>query len=164
MEYNTIAASFLCLSDKVADIHKYVIDKYGDQLSLNYTLRAKEDLHSFVRQDEDLGGLPIHAPNASQMGEWLDGIAETIRLYKESTGTDAASKPIVLFIVDDHDRNLCDQKLIEVNLYKRHGIHSLRKSLAEVAAQADFDRETKRLCIAGREVGLVYFRSGYQED
>ena len=30
VEYNTIASSFGCLSNKVSNMHRYVLEKYGE--------------------------------------------------------------------------------------------------------------------------------------
>lgn len=38
VEYNTIASSFGCLSNKVREMHSYVLQKYQDRLPLNYGL------------------------------------------------------------------------------------------------------------------------------
>ena len=36
VEYNTIASSFGCLSNKVREMHRYILEKYGSEVSLNY--------------------------------------------------------------------------------------------------------------------------------
>ena len=38
VEYNTIASSFGCLSNKVREMHSYILSKYGSELSLNYDI------------------------------------------------------------------------------------------------------------------------------
>ena len=45
VEYNTIASSFGCLSNKVREMHSYVLSKYGDQLALNYGIEHGPDTH-----------------------------------------------------------------------------------------------------------------------
>ena len=70
----------------------------------------------------------------------------------------------MLFVCEDDERNLCDQKLIEFKLWRERGIRSLRKTLGEVVEEASFDQTTKKLTIDGHEIGLVYYRTGYQAD
>ena len=36
VEYNTIASSFGCLSQKVSELHEYVRSKYQEDLGMNY--------------------------------------------------------------------------------------------------------------------------------
>ena len=38
VEYNTIASSFGCLSQKVRNLHHYLADKYAPELKFNYKL------------------------------------------------------------------------------------------------------------------------------
>ena len=40
----------------------------------------------------------------------------------------------------------------------------MRKTFADIKAQGKIDSESKRLFIAGREIGFVYYRSGYQAE
>ena len=55
VEYNTIASSFGCLSNKVREMHSYVLQKYRDRLSLNYGLAEDADEYKkFIRADEGI--------------------------------------------------------------------------------------------------------------
>ena len=63
MEYNTIASSFGCLSDKVHQMHSYVIGKYGDSLPYNYGVehsQTSEQYQKYLKADDSMSGLPIH--------------------------------------------------------------------------------------------------------
>jgi glutathione synthase len=40
----------------------------------------------------------------------------------------------------------------------------MRCTLTQIAREASVDPETNTLSIRGREIGLVYYRSGYQID
>ena len=72
--------------------------------------------------------------------------------------------PWVLFICEDDERNLCDQKIIEVRLQQKFKVFSMRKTFAQIATEAVLDPASKQQSIEGREVGLVYYRSGYQAE
>jgi len=45
VEYNTIASSFGCLSNKVREMQRYVFSKYGDRLPFNYGVQGSQELH-----------------------------------------------------------------------------------------------------------------------
>lgn len=118
VEYNTIASSFGCLSNMVRDMHRYVIGKYGDRLPLNYGIRAdSNEIHTkYLREDPEMAQMAIHDPNYSYADNLVDEFKRAIVLYKESTGLSEDVKPWVLFVCEDDERNLCDQKIIEVQL------------------------------------------------
>ena len=68
-----------------------------------------------------------------------------------------------MFVVEASEKNVCDQKWVELELLDRYGINSMRKTLAEIGTEAVVDGEG-RLWIRHREVGLVYYRTGYQME
>ena len=63
VEYNTIASSFGCLSNKVHQMHSYILGKYGDRLSLNYGVEHAQEgsqYGKYLTADESMAGLAIH--------------------------------------------------------------------------------------------------------
>ena len=60
VEYNTIATGFVCLGSRTAQMHKYVLDKYGDELPLNYNLECKNTGMKAIMADPELQNLPFH--------------------------------------------------------------------------------------------------------
>lgn len=69
---------------------------------------------------------------------------------------------IIVFVVQPNEANAIDQRWLEYNLWDHHGIKVLRKTLAEVEAQATLKDGAKRaLVIDGHEVAVAYFRAGY---
>jgi glutathione synthase len=70
----------------------------------------------------------------------------------------------VLFIIEENERNLGDQKCLESELYDRQGIKTLRATFAEVWRSYEIDPATRVLRVQGREIGLVYYRTGYQYE
>lgn len=69
----------------------------------------------------------------------------------------------MLFVVEDSERNIIDQKVIEADLYRRYKIHSMRCTFEEIGKYGKID-EQSRLTVHNREIGFVYYRTGYQED
>jgi hypothetical protein len=48
-------------------------------------------------------------------------------LYRDSVqGLDQSRPLTVLFVIEDNERNIVDQKVIENELYRRYKIHSMR--------------------------------------
>ena len=70
----------------------------------------------------------------------------------------------VLFVCEDDERNLCDQKAVEYDLMANLGIKSMRKTLKELIAQSVLCPKTKVLKVDGNEIGLVYYRTCYQQE
>lgn len=70
----------------------------------------------------------------------------------------------VLFVVEDSERNVIDQKFIETELQTKYGIKSMRLTFSEIFQQQEFDKETHVLKIRGKEIGFVYYRCGYQVE
>ena len=70
----------------------------------------------------------------------------------------------VLFVCETDERNLCDQKVIEVLLQRRHGIKSMRKTMLQISSEGRIDPASKLLFVDEREIGFVYYRTGYQAD
>ena len=59
VEYNTIASSFGCLSNKVHRMHKYINNKYGEDLEFNYGMTSDYE-SQIVQDDQELSVLPWH--------------------------------------------------------------------------------------------------------
>jgi glutathione synthase len=70
-------------------------------------------------------------------------------------------KPWVLFIIEDIERNTVDQKIIEAQLSFKHEIYAMRATFADVHREAKMDEDTGALFFRGKEIGLVYYRTGY---
>ncbi|TNV79883.1 hypothetical protein FGO68_gene7423 [Halteria grandinella] len=156
VEYNTIASSLSSHCQNVKKIQQLIRQKYGDRLSFNYTeTPAYDDL--------------INSENFQHMARVFN---RTCELYLQSTSTKTKTTKdlCVLFVIDEGERNICDQKLIEVELFERFGICSLRMTFAQLAERLQRDEETGTLFVdksekqQGREVAFVYYRTGYQVE
>ena len=99
-------------------MQNYVFNKYGDKLPLNYGLQGAQSLHmKYVQEDEELKNLEIHLPDHSYINELIGKFKHAIDLYKEGNQGQAAA-PWVLFVCEDDERNICDQKVIEIQLQR----------------------------------------------
>eukprot|EP00924_Labyrinthula_sp_SR-Ha-C_P016727 snap_masked-scaffold_6-processed-gene-13.25-mRNA-1 protein AED:0.23 eAED:0.25 QI:0/-1/0/1/-1/1/1/0/525 len=143
IELNTIASSFGGLSQKVAQMHKYL-------------------LHRFPFPEAEL--IRKSFQENSPVKKITDGMALAVNKYNEGVQTE---KPVaVVFVVQQGEKNSFDQKLLEYDLFERHGIRSLRLSLNEIAEKTKFAYEAisgieNNIVIDGQVVGLFYFRAGY---
>uniref|UniRef100_A0A8C4SI20 Glutathione synthetase n=1 Tax=Erpetoichthys calabaricus TaxID=27687 RepID=A0A8C4SI20_ERPCA len=71
----------------------------------------------------------------------------------------AVHRSIIMFLVEDIQMNIYDQRLIENELWSRN-IPVIRRRFEDISKRGHLDEE-KRLFIDGQEVGLVYYRYGY---
>ncbi|XP_028309433.1 glutathione synthetase [Gouania willdenowi] len=80
------------------------------------------------------------------------GIAKAWELY-------GAPRAVVMFLVEESQRNIFDHRFVENELWKR-GMRTIRKRFDHVSKTGFLDKE-KRLFVDGQEVAVVYFRNGY---
>jgi glutathione synthase len=153
VEYNTVASSFGCLCQKVKEMQTYLVDKYGPRLELSYQEHAKLDDNlgqDYIKKIADV------FKRANE--QYLQSMkARYPAKYEKVTSKDLWT----LFVIDKEERNICDQKWIEHELYRLHGMKSMRLTLREIGERSRVDEETKSLHIDGNEIGFVYYRTGY---
>ncbi|KAG0230500.1 hypothetical protein BGW42_000921 [Actinomortierella wolfii] len=133
VELNTISVSFGSLSSLTGDMHRYL-----------------QATTSYFSDKVDSTALP---PSES-IASIASGIASAHQLYGSKTAK-------VMMVVQPGERNAFDQRWIEYNLLKNHGIVLIRKTLAEIADQGRLDPTTKALFIGDQEISVAYYRSAY---
>ncbi|TIB72047.1 glutathione synthase [Wallemia mellicola] len=141
VEFNTIAASFGALSNQVHQLHDYL------SKDVRYS-----GLHPLLKNDiaenNTLNGL-------------IDGFEAAHKIYK-SGYLRSKHSPYILFVVQDNERNVFDQRLLEFELSRR-GIRTIRRTLTQLTQQASLSDENA-LKVNGIEISVVYYRSGYSPD
>lgn len=133
VEINTIASSFSSLSSKVSDLHRFLFKRVLPQ-SDDYRVDQLPENRSMV-------ALPA-------------AMAKAFELYGNPNAT-------LLLVCQPSERNAFDQRWIEYQLFEKHGIRVLRRSLTEIGASAEIRGEDRRLFVDGEEVAVVYYRAGY---
>ncbi|KAG0258932.1 hypothetical protein BG011_002980 [Mortierella polycephala] len=133
VELNTIAVSFGSLSSLTADLHRYLTTTTG-----------------YFTDKLDISAIP----NSGSIESVASGLASAHLHYGSKTAK-------VMMVVQPGERNAFDQRWIEYNLLKNHGIVLIRKTLAEVADHGRLDPKTKALYIDDQEVSVAYYRSAY---
>ncbi|KAG0243011.1 hypothetical protein BGX31_011327 [Mortierella sp. GBA43] len=133
VELNTISASFGCLSSLTGDLHRYLKTTTG-----------------YFVNDFDTSVIP----SSDSITSIASGLASAHQLYGSKTAK-------VMMVVQPGERNSFDQRWIEYNLLKNHGIVLVRKTLAEIAEHGRLDPTTKALYIDTQEISVAYYRSAY---
>ncbi|EPQ27226.1 uncharacterized protein PFL1_05149 [Pseudozyma flocculosa PF-1] len=161
VEFNTISASFGALCTKVAALHRHV---------------ARNSAGYFGAHDGKLAELD-RLPENEALDVLSSGLAAAHKAYLEQRGlapaaADAAKaplplSPVVLFVVQEHERNAFDQRWIEDSLTTTHGIPVLRQTFTQLQTSAMLEGADRRLHVVPSyggeaiEVSVVYFRAGY---
>ncbi|XP_078110440.1 glutathione synthetase [Sander vitreus] len=168
-------------------IHQQILKEGRSQsivLGLNrsdYMLDQGDDGSSSLKQIEintfaaSFGGLSSRTPEvhrhvltvAGQLEESrriLDnnpaaGLAKAVAKAWELYGSERA---VVMFLVEEGQRNIFDQRYIENELWKRN-ISTMRKRFDDVTKTGSLDQD-KRLFVDDQEVAVVYFRNGYMPE
>eukprot|EP00930_Biecheleria_cincta_P055639 TRINITY_DN4193_c1_g1_i1.p1 TRINITY_DN4193_c1_g1~~TRINITY_DN4193_c1_g1_i1.p1 ORF type:complete len:598 (-),score=123.85 TRINITY_DN4193_c1_g1_i1:85-1809(-) len=151
VELNTIASSMASHSANTRGLHHYMLGRYGsrdDTVALGIrehfgVANGKELLHGLPENDA-LKMIPA-------------AMAWAKRAY-------SAPGSVVLFVVQEGERNFADQRWLEYALWEHHGVSVIRRSLAEIHREARMDSSTGKLCLAEHEVSVVYFRAGYAPE
>ncbi|GJJ68856.1 glutathione synthase [Entomortierella parvispora] len=133
VEMNTISVSFGSLSSLTGDLHRYLQATTG-----------------YFTDKLDVSALPS--------SESIESIASGLASAHQHYGSKTAK---VMMVVQPGERNAFDQRYIEYNLLKNHGIVLIRKTLAEVADHGRLDPQTKALYIGDQEISVAYYRSAY---
>ena len=139
IEFNTIASSFGGLSTKVCQAHEY-LNKSG-------TYKPGEKYYG------------DNIAVSDSLKKLADGLAHANKTYAENSGTPAT--PVILFIVQDKERNCFDQRLIEYSLVEHHSVMSYRCTLEAAKDITYLADGFLRIKATSEEVGVVYYRSGY---
>ncbi|XP_042265730.1 glutathione synthetase isoform X1 [Thunnus maccoyii] len=147
----------------------------------DYMLDQREDGSSSLKQIEintfaaSFGGLSSHTPDVHRhilkVAGWQEksqcipdnspaaGQARAVAKAWELYGSKRA---VVMFLVEESQRNIFDQRFIENELWKRD-IPTVRKRFDDVYKRGSLDQD-KRLFVDGQEVAVVYYRNGYMPE
>ncbi|KAK7180806.1 Glutathione synthetase large chain [Paraphaeosphaeria sporulosa] len=149
VEFNTIASSFGGLSSQVSRLHKYLlsIDAYPSSA----TSIIKEEA---LRQSKSASSL-------------AQGLAAAHRAYGPSkTGRSLC----VLFVVQNPERNVFDQRHLEYALFEENDVRAFRLPFEQTLLHTKLDQERTLLYTPPSspsttyEVTTIYFRAGYSPD
>jgi glutathione synthetase len=149
VEFNTIASSFGGLSSQVSALHKHLlaIDAYPSSTS------------SFIKAD------------TLRQSKSASSLAKGLAAAHVAYGSSKASRPLcVLFIVQDPERNVFDQRHLEYALLEENGVRSFRLPFGETMLHTKLDSDRTLVYTpphspsSSYEVTTIYFRAGYSPD
>lgn len=149
VEFNTIASSFGGLSSQVSTLHKYLhaIDAYPSSTA------------SIIKSD------------ALRQSRSASSLANGLALAHKAYGSSKTNRPLcVLFVVQDPERNVFDQRHLEYALLEENGVRSFRVIFQETMAHTKLDSDRTLLYTppsspsVSYEVTTIYFRAGYSPD
>ncbi|CDO69537.1 hypothetical protein BN946_scf184785.g42 [Trametes cinnabarina] len=145
VEFNTISSSFGALSQNVAGLHRHLLAT-TEYFNTSPILRVEN--------------LP---PN-----DTISGLAEGLAAAHRAYGSPSAW---ILFVVQDGERNVFDQRWLEYELLEKHSIRVIRQTFEQLAVSAEVIPTSRilRLRLPGLlprgaesiEISTVYFRAGY---
>lgn len=158
VEINTIASSFGCLSSKISAFHRYMVSKV------------------LQRPLERASGGPSYILPSNCVIEGLTrGLCMAHKEYVRQRGIEKGAA-VVMMVVQPNERNIMDQKMLEVALWQRHGVRLVRATLRQVCQSGSLADEKRqgqgpvlRLTRHSRddkdeqevlEVSVAYFRAG----
>uniref|UniRef100_A0A8C9V7T6 Glutathione synthetase n=1 Tax=Scleropages formosus TaxID=113540 RepID=A0A8C9V7T6_SCLFO len=113
------------------------------------------DVHRHILK---VAGLPEHSKRVLDNNP-AAGLASALAKAWELYGS---VKAVVMFLVEDIQRNIFDHRCIENELWKRN-IPVIRRRFSDVFKTGLLDQD-KKLFVDGKEVAIVYFRHGYMPD
>lgn len=131
VELNTIASSFGCLSTLVSQLHRYILDKHG------------------IPESE----LDKRLPQNTSMDSIVQGLASAVQEHGHQDET-------MMMVVQPDEQNSFDQQWLQLQLWKKYRIRTIRRTLLDIAERAVL-QEDGSLMIDGTTVSLAYFRAGY---
>jgi len=168
VELNTIASSFGCLSAQVAKLHQHLIGRFSE--SVEGDSGAAHFVEGHITEITNVNTRKRKSVDGHM--NWQDCQPENPTLSKLPSALAAAhakyqphqssQKPIIVFVVQDGETNVMDQRLLEFRLWETHSIPVQRMSLGEINRRGSLVGEHRCLMIDGvAEVAVVYFRAGY---
>ncbi|KAF8018050.1 hypothetical protein BT93_H3068 [Corymbia citriodora subsp. variegata] len=131
LELNTISSSFPGLSCLVSELHRSLLNHYGETLGLD----------------------PRRIPTNAAVSQYAEALAKA---WIEFNNPKAA----VLVVVQTEELNMYDQHWLSSVLRERHNVRSIRKTLAEINAEGELQPDGT-LLVGGVPVAIIYFRAGY---
>ncbi len=121
VEYNTIASSFGVLSDKLNALQRHLYSRYPHLFPADFELSRLAPPNDFVEKA-------------------TAAFAKCIELYRKARPS--AKSVHIAVIVQEGERNVYDQKPLELAAFEKYGIPSMRLTFKESYENAKVDSET----------------------
>jgi len=171
VELNTIASSFAGLSTKVANMHRYLLQRYGEDPAVKQWINSNAEIvrgtTSNNNNNDDDGAVGVGVPKNPALQNLPKAIQIAHERYKQKrhgTGTTTTKNLAVLFVVQEGETNTIDQRFLEFELWNTYETNVVRMSLQEINQKLVLDEETGGTLFdkdTNTEFSVVYFRAGY---
>jgi glutathione synthase len=171
VELNTIASSFAGLACQVAQLHRYLLARYGaasSSVSNNDLDQFLLDNQRVIRPTDDMAApAAVGVPKNPTFERLPRAMHLAVQRYRARFHTPTSTDPCgILFVVQPGETNTVDQRMLEFQLWDTYGIPVIRRSLAQIQAQVERDECTGALSIrdpasGNMEIAVVYYRAGY---
>lgn len=146
VEFNTIASSFGGLSSQVSALHRHLLSLGAYPSSTSSIIR----------------------PDALRQSQSTTQLAKGLAAGHKAYGEARTKRPLcVLFVVQDPERNVFDQRHLEYALLEENGVRSFRLPFGETLAHTKLDSDRTLVYTpphsqsTSYEVTTIYFRAGY---
>eukprot|EP01097_Dermamoeba_algensis_P008411 TRINITY_DN5606_c0_g1_i1.p1 TRINITY_DN5606_c0_g1~~TRINITY_DN5606_c0_g1_i1.p1 ORF type:complete len:495 (-),score=89.41 TRINITY_DN5606_c0_g1_i1:88-1572(-) len=139
VELNTISSAFPNLSHLAGKLFRYTTSRCG--------------LEESYPQER--------IPVSNSSTAFVDAFAHAFALYKKEFNIASNDAAVIVMICQPSERNVFDQKLFEFELWERHRISMIRRTLSEIYHNGELDQTTLALKLEGKEVAISYSRAGY---
>jgi glutathione synthase len=137
IEFNTIAVSMFSFSDKLKKFYSFFSNKYPE-------------IYERYKDKE----IPLEKKDV--IPEFSSSLIESIKLFSPEN----YKNTIIIFVVQENEKNVFDQRTIENELYEKYNILSKRLTLNEIAKNCKVD-EKGQISYEEKIISLFYFRAGY---
>ena len=154
IEINTIASSFGCLSQKVGELHRYLLQRNNGEASF-------QALWKMMDYDKSPEQVAQKCPENQAIAKLALALSFSHHLL-------ARRDAVILFVVQPGERNVADQRALEAQLWQEHDIRVEFMSLAEIAERGKVAENGDFFIQVGNsstlQVSVVYYRAGYTPD
>ena len=137
IEFNTIAVSMFSFSDKLKKFYSFFSNKYPE-------------IYERYKDKE----IPLEKKDV--IPEFSSSLIESIKLFSPEN----YKNTIIIFVVQENEKNVFDQRTIENELYEKYNILSKRLTLNEITKNCKVD-EKGQISYEEKIISLFYFRAGY---
>ncbi|KAL5701608.1 Glutathione synthetase [Ranunculus cassubicifolius] len=131
IELNTISCSFPGLSCLVSELHRTLLNQYGEYLKMDST----------------------RIPENMAANRFADALAKAWKEYNNS-------RALIMFVVQPEERNMYDQLWLCSILKEKYGVQTIQKTLLDISTEGSLQPDGT-LLIKNQLIGVIYFRAGY---
>ncbi|KAL9090416.1 MAG: hypothetical protein Q9159_001945 [Coniocarpon cinnabarinum] len=151
IEFNTIASSFGALASRTSSLHRFLLTTAAYSPAAAHYIR------------------PDYLPSNPSIEKLAGGLAAAHQAYGQLKNNQGVRMLCVVFITQDGERNVFDQKHIEYALFSHHRIKVFRVPFDAVLEQTRVADDGSRALLysppafpeRSYEVTTVYLRAGY---